>query len=459
MKRLVLLFALISLLLLAFSASVVGAQGPAKEYIVVSQSRFGVPSVLLNQIRQSGGVVIQNLSRAGMIVVSSSNPRFDSLLPAARAVAPNLQVRLIEPRTVVGPDFSHIVSPPNTNDDDFFFDLEWGHTSIDAVRAWAMGRKGAGAIVAVLDEGVDDDHPDLASQVRDDLSASFVPGEDWDPAPGFFYNHGTHVAGTIAAADNAFGVIGVAPQAQIMAVKVLSEALGYGEWDWVLAGMIHAADHGADVINMSLGSGPIPASDPDVQDLFLAASLAALYANSKGTTVVASAGNDAFDFGSNPDYIHLPSDAVGIISVSATAPEGWAIDPNAAYLRIPASYTNYGANRIDFAAPGGDFDLPGSDLCVAAGILNECWVFDMVFSTIPGGWAWSAGTSMAAPHVAGIAAQIVGYFGGSANPAVVEAAIRYTADQKPPYGYKDTYWGYGHADSTYSDYWDQGGPG
>ncbi|MBL8161763.1 MAG: S8 family serine peptidase [Anaerolineae bacterium] len=459
MKRLVLLFVLMTVLLLAFSASVVGAQGAAKEYIIVSQSRFGVPSVLLNQIRQSGGIITENLSRMGVVVATSNNPRFENGLLAARAVVENRRIPTANPKMELGPDFSHIVSPPNTNDDDFFFDLEWGHTSIDAVRAWAMGRTGAGAIVAVLDEGVDDDHPDLASQVRDDLSASFVPGEDWDPVPGFYFNHGTHVAGTVAGADNAYGMIGVAPDAQIMAVKVLSEELGYGLDSWIIAGIIHAADHGADVINMSLGSGPIPLSDPEVQDYFLLYSLAALYANSKGTTVIASAGNDAFDFGTNADYIHLPSDAVGIISVSATAPEGWAVDPNNAYLRIPTSYTNYGANRIDFAAPGGDFDLPGEDLCTVAGLTRPCWVLDMVFSVIPGGWSWAAGTSMAAPHVAGVAAQIVGYFGGSANPAVVEAALRYTADQKPPYGYKDTYWGYGHLDSTFSDYWDQGGPG
>lgn len=459
MKRLVLLCVLMSMLLLAVSVSVAGAQGPAREYIVISQSRFGVPSVLLRQIRNAGGVITQNLSRAGMMVVSSSNPRFASLLPAARGVAPNLRVQTARPRVELGPNFSHIVSPPNTGDDDFFFDLEWGHTSIDAVRAWAMGRRGAGAIVAVLDEGVDDDHPDLASQVRDDLSASFVPSEDWDPAPGFYFNHGTHVAGTIAGADNAYGMIGVAPDAQIMAVKVLSELLGYGEWEWVLAGIIHAADNGADVINMSLGSGPIPLDEPGVDDLFLAVSLAALYANSKGATVVASAGNDYFDFGANPDYIHLPSDAVGVISVSATAPEGWGFDTANAYLRYPTSYTNFGANRIDFAAPGGDFDLPGDDPCTVAGLTRPCWVFDLVFSAIPGGWSWAAGTSMAAPHVAGIAAQVVGYMGGSASPAFVEAAMRYVADQKPPYGYKDQYWGYGHADSTFSDYWDQGGPG
>src|SRR5262249_40154883 len=140
---------------------------------------------------------------------------------------------------------------------------EWGITAVDAQNGWAAGRRGKGAIVAVLDEGVDATHPDLAPNVRGDLSTSFATScdgttlENWQPEPGFYFNHGTHVAGIIAAADNAFGVIGVAPKAQIMAVDVLSRCLHYGLDSWIIDGIRYAADHGADVINMSLGSGPL----------------------------------------------------------------------------------------------------------------------------------------------------------------------------------------------------------
>jgi len=464
MKRLVLLLVLLTLLVV--SVSVTAAQGASTEYIVVSQSRFGVPAALLQQINAAGGTVTQNLGRMGLVIVNSRNPRFESAVSAARAVVPARRVPVANPTVQMGPEFSHIVSPPVTNDDDFYFDLEWGHTAVDAVRAWAMGRRGAGALVAVLDEGVDIDHPDLAPVVRADVSASFVPGEDWNPAPGFYFNHGTHVAGTIAAADNAFGVIGVAPDAEIMAVKVLSEELGYGLDSWILEGILWAADHGADVVNMSLGSGPLNTNGAcdafgcytaeEVEEWFLAYSYAALYANAKGTTVVASAGNDAFDFGSNPDYIHLPSDAVGIISVAAIAPQGWALEPETANFRIPTSYTNYGANRIDFAAPGGDTAYPGDEVCTVAGITRFCWILDLVFSTIPDGWGWAGGTSMAAPHVSGVLAQYIGYAGGSLPPAVAEAGLRALADQDPPYGYRKTYFGWGTVDATYSDYHEHG---
>ncbi len=126
--------------------------------------------------------------------------------------------------------------------------------AIDAPEAWNTGQTGEGVRVAVLDSGIDGTHSDLAPNLNTDLSESFVPGEDWQVQPGFYFNHGTHVAGTIAAADNQRGVIGVAPNAEIVAVKVLSEFTGSGAFSWINAGIVYAALIDADVINMSLGA-------------------------------------------------------------------------------------------------------------------------------------------------------------------------------------------------------------
>ena len=347
------------------------AEAQSRRYIVISRSDSGVAANVLTQIQRARGRVERNLSAMGLVAVTSDNPEFARSVPDALVVAPDMRVTSPRPRFEAGPTLADPAArragPPNTGDDDRFLDLEWGITAVDAQNGWAHGRLGKGALVAVLDEGVDATHQDLAPNVRADLSTSFAEDctgnlESWQPEPGFYFNHGTHVAGIIAAADNAYGIVGVAPKAQIMAVDVLSRCLGYGLDSWIIDGIRYAADHGADVINMSLGSGPLNVNGAcdefgcytaeDVRSLALAYTYAARYANRRGATVIASSGNDGFDFGANPGYIHLPSDAPGILSISATAPIGWGVNANT-NLDLPAYYSNFGTGRISFAAPGG----------------------------------------------------------------------------------------------------------
>ncbi len=466
--------ALVLALVAAGFANVGVAQEQARRYIVISKNQSSVPPSVMSQIRAARGRVLRDLSRMGLMAVSSDNPDFARDIPDALAVAPDTRVQTPRPLIELGPGLDHagrVPGPPNTGDDDFFFDLQWGITAVDAQNAWAQGRRGKGAIVAILDEGVDATHPDLAPNVRADLSTSFAEAcdgtiENWQPDPGFYFNHGTHVAGIVAAADNAFGTIGVAPKAQIMAVDVLSRCLGYGLDSWILDGIRYAADHGADVINMSLGSGPLDTrggcdtegncyTAEDVKNLRLAYAYAALYANFKGATVIASAGNDGFDFGANPEFVHLPSDSPGILSISATAPIGWGVDPTT-NLDQPAYYSNFGTNRIDFAAPGGtdEYYYTAADPlaeCTVAGVTEYCLSFDFVFSDIPGGWAWAAGTSMAAPHAAGVAAQLIGAAGGRLHPLAVATLLRAWADHPNGNRHRDPFYGYGRVDATAFD--------
>lgn len=449
MKRIAFVFLLV--LIGVLSISLVSAQSSLREYIIMARGESSVSADVRAQVLAAGGTITRDLSDIGILVATSANANFKQRIPGARAVVPNLKVQWLEPDKVVALDVaSNVANPPNTGDDDFFLDLQWGHDAINAFEAWedAVPGRGRGVRVAVLDEGIDADHPDLAPNLNTSLSASFVPGENPFARPGLFFSHGTHVAGTIAGADNGFGIIGVAPEAELVSVKVLSEFTGSGEFDWVIAGIRYAGYIRSDVINMSLGAvldsrgacdieGCYTAQD--VKDIRDAIARAVRYAQRRGATVIASAGNSAIDFDAweNRYLVDFPASVPGVVAISATAPVNWASDPANAYFDYPTSYTNGGRLFVDFGAPGGDFWYPGDENCtfniLGAPFTRPCWVFDGIFSagTADAGLArfyWSIGTSMAAPHASGVAAILIGWEGGSMSPGIVYAEMRRLAD-------------------------------
>jgi lantibiotic leader peptide-processing serine protease len=423
--------------------------GPAASYLLLLN---GSPSPrLAAQVEAAGGTLTRTIPQVGIAVATSTDPAFRSAAARLGTVVPNFRLQWVDPvEPVAGPSVD-LADPPFSGSADFFFDLQWGHAAIDAVAAWETGARGAGARVAVLDTGFDLDHPDLEPNI-DLASSADMTGEGLQytlPDP---FSHGTHVAGTVAAAENDFGVIGVAPDAELVLVKVLGDE-GSGTFDDVIAGIVHATDVGSHVINMSLG-GSLPrrgipdegVTARDVTELVNAVGRATTYAYQRGTTVISSAGNDANNGDKDKDLVYLPADAPRVLSISATAPIGWATDPLSTSLDEPASYTNYGRSVIDLAAPGGDFVYPGEEDCTVAGLQLPCWVFDLVFSTGNDGWYWSAGTSMAAPHVAGVAALIVGEYDGAIRPAQVESLLRRSADDLGSPG-KDPFYGHGRVNA------------
>jgi subtilisin family serine protease len=135
-----------------------------------------------------------------------------------------------------------------------------------------------------------------------------------------------------------------------------------------------------------------------------------------------------------------------VIGISALTPLNWVNDP--AQDLLPASYTNYGTSMVDFAAPGGSADYPGNEICALAGQVQPCWVFDLVFSVGNGGWYWSAGTSMAAPHAAGVSALLISANGGAMHPARVASKMRHYAIDDGKRGRDDVY-GHGRVQSGY----------
>lgn len=278
----------------------------------------------------------------------------------------------------------------------------WGLDRVNAPEAWAQGYTGEGVVVAVLDTGVDYLHPDLmdniwtnAGEIADNgidddgngfiddvIGWSFVDDSN-DPTD--WYGHGTHVAGTIAGLNDGFGITGVAYDATIMPVTVIGDWLVQDEYEFLqdLAdGIYYAVDNGADVINLSLGYDPAwyGGTLPPEAD---AVEAAIAYAHSQNTVVVMASGNE---YASQPGYPAIYSADWGI-SAGAVDIDGQLAD-----------FSNYaGVNVLDYVVG------PGVD----------------VFSTIPNGeYDYFSGTSMATPHVAGVAALVMG-----ANPNLTAAEV------------------------------------
>ncbi len=263
---------------------------------------------------------------------------------------------------------------------------QWNLKTIGMERAWEKAT-GKGATVAVIDTGVARYLPDLAQ-------SNFVRGYDFvddDEDPTDQQGHGSHVAGTIAqTTNNSRGVAGVAYEAQIMPIRVLNR-FGFGTVADISEGIRFASDRGANVINLSLGGGG------DSQVLREAVD----YATRKGVLVVCAAGNE------NQPRSSYPARYNGCLSVSATGPSGER-----------AFYSNYG-EAVDLSAPGGDKRTSES-----SGILQNT----LGLGGIPV-YASFQGTSMAAPHVAGVAALL--YSQGIKDPSLIRRALLSTAQTAP----------------------------
>ncbi len=451
----------------ALGSLVVLPHAHAATYVVMANNA-GATNKLNQQVAAAGGTITASLPQIGVAIVESGDAGFAARAAAVQGVRSVTLDSAVQAEDPLAVDANY-VNPPNSHDDDTRFDLQWGMQAIDVAGAWNRGYRGAGAVVAVLDSGLACLHPDLKPNNLANLNASFIAGEGPCLSHVGVFNHGSHVAGIVAAADNAYGMIGVAPEAKFFAVKVLSETTGRGTFAAAIQGIVYAVDNGANVINMSLGT-VVDARGKDAAELINAVARATRYAEKQGALVVVSAGNAALDLdhasGLNCDpetgecapanLRAFPAELPSVLAISATAPIGWAKAPTTTFLDNPASYTNYGQSAIGFAAPGGDDVYPGSENCTVAGLTRPCWVFDLVFSVggytaVPGGiaasYSWAAGTSMAAPHVSGVAALVYAKNAGHISPKKVIQILRASSDDLGKPG-NDDYYGQGRVNAA-----------
>ncbi len=442
------------------------AQTQDVSYLIVAEGNR-LPAGLTGEVQAAGATIARTIPEIGILVADSPDPGFVaavSSLPGVRAVVPNVELQWFIPGYQEAVTVQTLHSP--VWDDEFFADLQWGHDAVDAFDAWDKGHRGAGVRVAVLDTGFDLDHVDLYPNVNFALSTNLTDETLLYAQPDVF-SHGTHVAGIIAAADNGFGLLGVAPEAELLLTKVVRDD-GSGPFAWILAGIVKAVQAEADLVNLSLGAALVRQGYQDastgqwvsaqqVTELVNAMSRATAYAYAQGTTVVAAAGDYARDGGpgTNPDdelMIHLPAEAEGVLTVAATTPVGWAAGSQDADLDTPTRYSNYGDSFVDLAAPGGDVSYASDEMCEVGPVVHDCFVFDLVLSTgsdLEPGYAsyfWAEGTGVAAAYASGVAALIIGAHGGELKPSLVQVALRQSSDDLGKPG-RDDFYGYGRVNA------------
>ena len=328
----------------------------------------------------SGGAVIKQINRLNAQVVQVPAGQIAAQIQAYQK---DSSVEYVEPDYIV-----RVIDAPN----DTYFGQQWGLTKIKAQEAWNYTTGNSSVKVAILDTGIDQDHPDLASRIvaNQNLSSSATIDD--------LYGHGTHVAGIVAAlTNNGIGVAGVGYNTSLMNVKVMDDT-GNGFDSDLASGIIWAADNGAKVINMSLGGA----------DASITLENAVNYAWNKGVVLVASAGNNGNSQTNYPAYY------TNCIAVAAT-------DQNDA----KSSFSTYGS-WVDVAAPGSSIlsTLPNH-----ANYVQQHYGAGFSYGLL-------SGTSMAAPFSSGLAALIwATQYGTSAF--AVRSRIENTADAVPGTG---VYW-------------------
>ena len=433
------LFAVLALTVLTMGLTpglaVASSTGTQQTYIVLYKSGSPTKSAA-SLVSRNGGTLVANYSAIGVVIARSSDPAFGSRMRGAAGIegaasTAGLAVQ-VEDNTLTAEAAAEIANSADataTDSAEPLWSRQWDMDKINTPEAHAVTTGSPSVVVADLDTGLDFTHPDLAPNYDAVNSTDCSSGTPQPLLPGNDQNgHGTHTAGTIAAAANGIGIVGTAPGVRIAGVKSSNDS-GFFFPEMVVCSYMWVASHPAiKVTNNSYYADPWLfncISDPVQRAIWKAETRAIKYAQSKGVVVVSSTGNNRDDLDhktqdiTSPDYPPgaavtreiddscrtVPVEVPGVIGVSATGPTGYK-----------ARYSNYGIDDTDVAAPGGDSRCTFT----ACSIANPVQFQSLVLSTFPAGlcggsqlvvdtgasYCYLQGTSMASPHAAGVAALI-----------------------------------------------------
>ena len=402
------------------TAQVAPTQADATETYIVLYGKQAVPGGAAQDVAKAGGTLVYSYDEIGVVIARSGSAAFRDDMLRSRGVegvasTANYGVKLDY-------EVEAVDSVSNASDwGDPLSYRQWDMLQIHVPEAHMVTTGSPTVVVGDIDTGIDWTHPDLVANLDFDKSVSCIGGvPNQDPAAwADNYGHGTHTAGTIAAAANGIGIVGIAPDVTLAAIKGCGDD-GYCWPESIVCSFMWAAEHDMDVTNNSYFVDPYEFNchnDPEQHAIWKAVQRAVRYAQSQGVTVVSSAGNSNVDLTHHGDEgitnacNDLPVELSGVIGVSANG-----------FLMEKSYYSSYGVGAVDVVAPGGDsrYQIPPTPISNGR-----------VYSTYNRGrYAWAQGTSMASPHAAGVAALIISQY-GKMPPGRVQAILTQTADPVP----------------------------
>ena len=466
----VLCLALATAAVLIATGFATGASSDSAANYVILYKAQSVPSDAAKTIASAGGTLVYSYDQIGVAIARSSNSSFrtnvtkDARVDGASATT-SYASKLPDEQA---PADSELPNAPAT-DADTFSPLQWDMQQIHTPQAHAITGGSPAVLVGDIDTGIDFNHPDLKQNIDIADSVNCTSGA---PVPGLAAQdvdgHGTHTAGTIAAAANGIGIVGVAPNVKIAGIKSGNDE-GFFFPEAVICGFVWAATHHVDVTNNSYFADPFLfncRNDPVQRSIWKAEKRAIQYAMNQGVTVVSAEGNEADDIShpqvdlTSPDNatpeqrdvtnacVVIPVEIPGVIGVTATGDQQQVDGDSDATDYLKSYYSSYGVSAADVTAPGGDFYF-GRSARNANGLVLSTFPASSPCSrrrqeptgdaTYPTAfYCYLQGTSMASPHVAGIAALVISRYGdlsnaknGKMRPGAVAAQIQQTADPQP----------------------------